>query len=224
MFQLQRIWFEEIVAQIITKFEAALAGDTPHMFFIYYNPVHFELFDASPAFGDVSMPSRFPTMSQRSASGRTGNAVSCWQGVAGQFPGRPTGLIVRSSSPPGRRAQLRRLILTARRRAQRQPTTYAASIATTFVSERLTSRMGGCPKKRLYSPAELTHALVADLVCCAGTSRAIHQHSAVARGLKPELFLKLKRAHCSQRSELMMDVETPIRAIPASSSMCEGFA
>lgn len=40
----------EIVAQIVAIFEAALSGDTAHMFFIYYNPVHYELFDRSAAF------------------------------------------------------------------------------------------------------------------------------------------------------------------------------
>lgn len=40
----------EILAQVIAKFETALAGDTPQMFVIYYNPIQFGLFDASPAF------------------------------------------------------------------------------------------------------------------------------------------------------------------------------
>jgi SAM-dependent methyltransferase len=40
----------ELMAQMVTKLEVALEGETPRLFFIYYNPVHGETFDASPAF------------------------------------------------------------------------------------------------------------------------------------------------------------------------------
>ena len=40
----------DLIAQMIRRFEAALdSGELSHMFFIYYNPVHPQAFDASPA-------------------------------------------------------------------------------------------------------------------------------------------------------------------------------
>jgi hypothetical protein len=39
----------ELMAEVVARCEAALAaGELPRMFFIYYNPVHAEAFDASP--------------------------------------------------------------------------------------------------------------------------------------------------------------------------------
>src|SRR5258708_12478462 len=52
--------------------------------------------------------------------------------------------------------------------------------------------------------AELTHTLVADLVPSACGIETVHQHS-LARGLEPQLFLILQRAHCGKRAELMME-------------------
>src|SRR5258708_31971348 len=52
--------------------------------------------------------------------------------------------------------------------------------------------------------AELTHTLVANLVRSACGIETVHQHS-LARGLEPQLFLILQRAHCSKRAELMME-------------------
>ena len=40
----------EIVAELVRKLEAALKAGTPHIFFIYCNPVHGAIFDRSPAF------------------------------------------------------------------------------------------------------------------------------------------------------------------------------
>jgi hypothetical protein len=41
----------ELMAKIVARCEATLASaELPHLFFIYYNPVHAEAFDASPAF------------------------------------------------------------------------------------------------------------------------------------------------------------------------------
>lgn len=40
----------ELLSEMVRKFEAALASDIPHMFFVYYNPVHFEVLDGSHAF------------------------------------------------------------------------------------------------------------------------------------------------------------------------------
>src|SRR6266568_8266203 len=52
--------------------------------------------------------------------------------------------------------------------------------------------------------AELTHALVADLVRSACGIETVHQH-ALTRGLEPQLFLILQRAHCGKGAELMME-------------------
>src|SRR5437660_10223380 len=48
--------------------------------------------------------------------------------------------------------------------------------------------------------AELAHTLVADLVRSACSIETVHQHS-LARGLEPQLFLILQRAHCVKRAE-----------------------
>src|SRR6266568_4901470 len=52
--------------------------------------------------------------------------------------------------------------------------------------------------------AELAHTLVADLVRSACSIETVHQHS-LARGLEPQLFLILQRAHRGKRAELMME-------------------
>src|SRR6266481_9990050 len=59
-------------------------------------------------------------------------------------------------------------------------------------------------KESTVLAAELTHTLVADLVRSACGIETVHQHS-LARGLEPQLFLILQRAHCDKRSELMME-------------------
>src|SRR6267154_1037986 len=53
--------------------------------------------------------------------------------------------------------------------------------------------------------AELAHTFVADLIRSACSIETVHQHS-LARGLEPQLFLILQRAHCGKRAELMMEV------------------
>jgi predicted RNA methylase len=40
----------EILAGVVKRLEAALAAETPHIFFVYDNPVHADVLDASPAF------------------------------------------------------------------------------------------------------------------------------------------------------------------------------
>jgi len=40
----------EILAEVVKRLEAALAADTPHIFFVYDNPKHADVLDASPAF------------------------------------------------------------------------------------------------------------------------------------------------------------------------------
>ena len=52
--------------------------------------------------------------------------------------------------------------------------------------------------------AELAHTLVADLVRSACSIETVHQH-ALARGLEPQLFLILQRAHCCKSAELMVE-------------------
>jgi SAM-dependent methyltransferase len=76
----------EIVAGIIRRFEAALASDTSHMFFIYYNPVHFDLFDASPAFKRC-YAKQLPYDKSEIGFGPDGDdAVVIWQSVRGAIP------------------------------------------------------------------------------------------------------------------------------------------
>jgi SAM-dependent methyltransferase len=77
----------ELVAQIVARFEAALASrELPHMFFVYYNPVHSEAFDASPAF------TRFYVEQIRYDSSEIGfgpdrdDLVAIWQSVHGSAP------------------------------------------------------------------------------------------------------------------------------------------
>ncbi len=41
---------EELVRQFVRKLESALTEGAEHIFFVYYNPVHGDLMDASPAF------------------------------------------------------------------------------------------------------------------------------------------------------------------------------
>ena len=40
----------EILGGVVKRLEVALAAETPHVFFVYYNPVHAGVLDASPAF------------------------------------------------------------------------------------------------------------------------------------------------------------------------------
>src|SRR5258708_34742315 len=51
---------------------------------------------------------------------------------------------------------------------------------------------------------ELTHTLVADLVRSACSIETVPQHS-LTRGLEPNLFLILQRAHCGKSAELMVE-------------------
>jgi hypothetical protein len=95
----------EIVAGIIRKFETALANHIPHMFFIYYNPVHFELFDASPAFRRF-WAQQIPYDKSEIGFGPDGDdAIVIWQSVRGAIPAQHPGAD-------------RKIILTAPERAQ----------------------------------------------------------------------------------------------------------
>jgi SAM-dependent methyltransferase len=95
----------EIVAGIIRKFETALANHIRHMFFIYYNPVHFELFDASPAFRRF-WAQQIPYDKSEIGFGPDGDdAIVIWQSVRGAIPAQHPGAD-------------RKIILTAPERAQ----------------------------------------------------------------------------------------------------------
>src|SRR5438876_11253280 len=65
---------------------------------------------------------------------------------------------------------------------------------------------------------ELANALVADFVGCARGIHPFHKHP-LPCPLQPQLLLILKRAHCGQCAELMVECRNSIRAMPASSSM-----
>src|SRR5258707_268447 len=72
------------------------------------------------------------------------------------------------------------------------------------VSQCLNVSNGRLAEESTVLAAELAHTRVADLVRSAGGIEAVHQHS-LTRGLEPQLFLILQRAHCSKRAELMME-------------------
>jgi hypothetical protein len=71
------------------------------------------------------------------------------------------------------------------------------------ISQGLDIANGRLAEEATVLAAELAHTLVADLVRSACGIEAIHQHS-LTRGLEPQLFLILQRAHCGKRAELMV--------------------
>jgi SAM-dependent methyltransferase len=77
----------KLVADIVAKCEAALAsGELPHMFFVYYNPVHPEAFDASPAFQRFYVE-QIPYDHSEIGFGSEGrDIVAIWQSVHGSIP------------------------------------------------------------------------------------------------------------------------------------------
>lgn len=96
----------EILAQVIMKFETALAADTPHMFFIYYNPVHFDLLDASPAFKRFYAQQIPYDRSEVGFGPDRDDAVVIWQSARGAIPqhqGADRKIII---TKPGNRAEL----------------------------------------------------------------------------------------------------------------------
>jgi len=75
----------EIVAGLVRKLEAALKAGTPHIFFVYYNPVHGASFDRSPAFHRY-LAGNFPYDPSEIGFSFTGNAedaVVIWQSAQG---------------------------------------------------------------------------------------------------------------------------------------------
>jgi SAM-dependent methyltransferase len=97
----------ELVSQMIRNFEAGLAAHTPHMFFVYYNPVHFELFDASPAFKRFYAQQLPYHDSEIGFGPDREDSVVIWQSVRGAVPTQHDGADhkVRITAE-GRRAQL----------------------------------------------------------------------------------------------------------------------
>jgi SAM-dependent methyltransferase len=76
----------EIVAQMVARIEAALDGATPHMFFVYYNPVYFEPFDASPAFTRFYAAQIPYDKTEIGFGPDPDDAVVIWQSVRGAGP------------------------------------------------------------------------------------------------------------------------------------------
>jgi SAM-dependent methyltransferase len=76
----------ELIAQIVARFEAALAsGELPHMFFVYYNPVHPEAFDASPALARFYVEQLPYDKSEIGFGPDRDDVVAVWQSVHGSI-------------------------------------------------------------------------------------------------------------------------------------------
>jgi len=77
----------ELIAQIVAKCEAALAaGELPHMFFVYYNPVHAEALDASPALARFYVEQIPYDRSEIGFGPDRSDVVAIWQSVHGSVP------------------------------------------------------------------------------------------------------------------------------------------
>ena len=74
---------------------------------------------------------------------------------------------------------------------------------TLAVSQGLDVAHGRLAEKAAVFAIELRGAFVADFECGTGGIETILEHQA-PRGLKAELFLILKRTHCGQHAEMMM--------------------
>lgn len=73
----------EIVAQMVSKFESGLEAGTPHLFFIYYNPVHGDLLDSSPAFERFYAAKLRYDSSERGFGPDADDTVVIWQSSRG---------------------------------------------------------------------------------------------------------------------------------------------
>jgi SAM-dependent methyltransferase len=77
----------ELIAKIVARCEAALAsGELPHMFFVYYNPVHAEAFDASPALARFYVEQMPHDKSEIGFGAGQSDVVAIWQSVRGSVP------------------------------------------------------------------------------------------------------------------------------------------
>ena len=74
----------EMVTQMVGRFEAALvSGELPHMFFVYYNPVHPEALDASQAFSRFYVGQIPYDKSEIGFGMDKDDVVAIWQSVRG---------------------------------------------------------------------------------------------------------------------------------------------
>lgn len=78
---------QELIANIVAKCEDALAsGRLPHMFFVYYNPVHSPAFDASPALERFYVEQIPYDKSEIGFGPDRSDVVAIWQSVQGSIP------------------------------------------------------------------------------------------------------------------------------------------
>jgi SAM-dependent methyltransferase len=76
----------EILAGVVRRLEAALGAETPHIFFVYDNPVHADVLDASPAFKRFYAGDVLYGKSELGFGLFTHDAVVIWQSVRGAIP------------------------------------------------------------------------------------------------------------------------------------------
>jgi SAM-dependent methyltransferase len=76
----------DLLSQLITNLEARLTSGKPHIFLIYYNPVHGNLLDASPAFTRWYAKTLPYDPSELGFGPDTDDTVVIWQSVAGSLP------------------------------------------------------------------------------------------------------------------------------------------
>jgi SAM-dependent methyltransferase len=104
-----------LVAKLVSAVERAIAAANRQVYFVYYNPVHGNLFDASPL-----LVRRWARMVECAREDRAygfelaADAVVIWQGSAGAAPPPPSGVDTDTGADivvtnGGARAELRRL-------------------------------------------------------------------------------------------------------------------
>jgi SAM-dependent methyltransferase len=77
----------ELMQKLVSRCEAALAvGKIPHIFFVYYNPVHSEAFDASPAFERFYAEQVPYDKSEIGFGPDRHDVVAIWQSIQGARP------------------------------------------------------------------------------------------------------------------------------------------
>lgn len=77
----------ELMAKIMARCEAALvSGELQHMFFVYYNPVHSEIFDVSPGFSRFYVEQIPYDKSEIGFGPDRSDVVAIWQSVQGSVP------------------------------------------------------------------------------------------------------------------------------------------
>jgi SAM-dependent methyltransferase len=76
----------EILAAMVKRLGAALAAGTPHIFFVYYNPVHADVLDTSPAFQRFYAGEIPYDKSELGFGAEVRDIVVIWQSVRGAIP------------------------------------------------------------------------------------------------------------------------------------------